>query len=177
MGANYEVISDRAFYEYEKLFFEEICLLDTEGRDSFDTALPAPLNRIHFACVQDTVERLTEITGLTSKFQWRNCLFVPIDRNIRPNDIYKEVYEELRTRHPSLFIRSYVYVIFIKVYGGGALDFGGSVNKAPVSKNDMQIYAWNTKYEIKLQGKVDLFNLKSSKKKDACEAEYDPTLN
>lgn len=177
MGANYEVISDRAFYEYEKLFFEEICLLDTEGRDSFDTALPAPLNRIHFACVQDTVERLTEITGLTSKFQWRNCLFVPIDRNIRPNDIYKEVYEELRTRHPSLFIRSYVYVIFIKVYGGGALDFSDSVNKAPVSKNDMQIYAWNSKYEIKLQGKVDLFNLKSSKKKDAREAEYDPTPN
>lgn len=99
MTVNYESISDKAFYEYEKLFFEEICSLDTEGRDSFDTPLPG-MEQIHFACVQDTVERLTELTGKLSTFQWRNCLFVPIDRNARPKDIYKEVFEELKHSFP-----------------------------------------------------------------------------
>ncbi len=163
MSVNYEHISDRVFYEYEKLFFEEICLLDTQGRDSFDTALPEPLERIHFACVQDTAERLTELTGRLSTFQWRNCLFVPIDKNIRPKDIYEEVYEQLKQTCPSLFIRSYVYVIFIKVYGAGALDLGVGIDETSVSKDDMQIYVWNTNYDIKPQGKADLFNLASSK--------------
>ena len=160
MTVNYESISDKAFYEYEKLFFEEICSLDTEGRDSFDTPLPG-MEQIHFACVQDTVERLTELTGKLSTFQWRNCLFVPIDRNARPKDIYKEVFEELKHSFPSLFIRSYVYVVFIKVYGAGVLDFGIDADDARVSKDDIQIYKWNTNYDIKWQKKVDLFNLAS----------------
>ena len=179
MSVRYESISDKAFYEYEKLFFEEICGLNTEGRDSFDTALPGPLEQIRFACVQDTVERLTELTGRLSTFQWRNCLFVPIDRNIRPNDIYEEVYEQLKQACPSLFIRAYVYVVFIKVYGAGTLGLGVDVDGAPISKDDMQIYAWNTNYDIKPQGKVDLFNLASSKEiKGVCEEERkQPALN
>lgn len=159
MAVSYESISPEAFYGYEKLFFEEVCLLDTKGRKSFDTALPEPLEQIHFACVQDTVERLTEETKRLSTFQWRNCLFVPIDKSVRPNDIYEEVYDELKRRHPSLFIRSYVYVVFIKVYGEGSLDFGVDANDASYLKDDLQIYAWNTKSEVKLQGKIDLFNL------------------
>lgn len=162
----FENLSEKTLARYEKLFFEEICLLDTKGRDSFGIPLPEPLERIHFACVQDTVERLTEETHRLSTFQWRNCLFVPIDKSVRPNDVYEEVYDELKRRHPSLFIRSYVYVIFIKVYGGEALDLGIEVDDIPVSKDDLQIYAWNTNYEVRLQGKTDLFNLLSGKQKD-----------
>ena len=162
----YESLSEDALSRYEKFFFEEVCLLDTKGRDSFGIPLPKPLERIHFACVQDTVERLTEETHRLSTFQWRNCLFVPIDKSVRPNDVYEEVYDELKRCHPSLFIRSYVYVIFIKVYGGGSLDLGIEVDDIPVSKDDLQIYVWNTNYEVRLQGKTDLFNLLSSKQKD-----------
>ena len=166
MAINYEQLSAEAFFEYEKLFFEDICLLDTTGRSSFSVPLPAPLDRVHFACVQDTVERLTEETGRLSVFQWRNCLFVPIDRTVRPNDIYEEVYEQLRSCHPSLFIRSYVYVVFIKVYGAESLDLEIEADRPSASKEDLQIYAWNTNYEVKLQGKVDLFNLLSSSQRE-----------
>lgn len=166
MSISLESISQERLVQYQRLFFEEICLLDTAGRDSFSVPLPTPLDRVHFACVQDTVERLTEETHRLSTFQWRNCLFVPIDRNTRPNDMYEEVYDELRRRHPSLFIRSYVYVIFVKVYGGESLDLGIGENDSPISKDDLQIYAWNTNYEVRLQGKVDLFNLLSSKQRD-----------
>lgn len=70
MTIEYASITEDELYSYEKLFFEDICLLDTSGRDSFSVPLPAPLDRIHFACVQDTVERLTKETGRLSVFQW-----------------------------------------------------------------------------------------------------------
>ena len=162
----FENLSEKILARYEKLFFEEVCLLDTKDRDFFSIPLPKPLERIHFACVQDTVERLTEETHRLSTFQWRNCLFVPIDKSVRPNDVYEEVYDELKRSHPSLFIRSYVYVIFIKVDGRESLDPGIEVDDIPVSKDDLQIYAWNTNYEVRLQGKTDLFNLLSSKQRD-----------
>lgn len=162
MTIEYASITEDELYSYEKLFFEDICLLDTSGRDSFSVPLPAPLDRIHFACVQDTVERLTKETGRLSVFQWRNCLFVPIEHNVKPNDIYDEVFEVLRNSHPSLFIRSYVYVIFIKTYGDSSLDLGQALSTQKASKKDLQIYAWNTNYDVRLQGKQDLFNLKGT---------------
>ena len=162
----FENLSEDALARYEKFFFEEVCLLDTKGRDSFGIPLPKPLERIHFACVQDTVERLTEETHRLSTFQWRNCLFVPIDKSVRPKDVYEEVYDELKRSHPSLFIRSYVYVIFIKVNRSETPSHSIELDDAPVSKDDLQIYAWNTNYEVRLQGKTDLFNLLSSKQKD-----------
>lgn len=166
MSIKCESIEQSLLLQYERVFFEEICGLDTTGRESLSVPLGSPLERMHFACVQDTVERLTaDWGGSLSKFQWRNCIFVPIDRLTRPNDIYEEVYETLRHEYPSLFIRSYVYVVFIKVYGSSALmlDFP---SPAP-SKDDLQIYAWNTNYEVRLQGKKDLFNLQNKQEVDA----------
>ena len=166
MGVRFEDIDPSLLLQYERIFFEDICGLDTVGRSSFSVPLPEPLERIHFACVQDTVERLTaDWGGRLSKFQWRNCLFVPIDRRTRLNDVYEEVYETLRDEHPSLFIRSYVYVVFIRVYGASSL--GLEVAARPASKDDLQVYAWNTNYEIKLQGKTDLFNLQNNQGVDA----------
>lgn len=163
MAIEYASITEQELCEYQRLFFERVCLLDTAGRDSFSIPLPAPLDRIHFACVQDTAERLTEETGRLSVFQWRNCLFVPIDRRVKINEVYEEVFEQLRHRHPSLFIRSYVYVIFIKVYGDNALNLDLDIPSRSISKDDLQIYAWNTNYDVKLQGKQDLFNLTGPK--------------
>lgn len=82
----------------------------------------------------------------------------------KPKDIYEEVYEAIRNNHPSLFIRSYVYVIFIRVYGVATL---GLDVEAPASKDDFQIYAWNTNYEVKPQGKKDLFNLQNKQEVSA----------
>ncbi|MBR3384571.1 MAG: hypothetical protein IKG69_05110, partial [Atopobiaceae bacterium] len=115
--------------------------------------------------MQDTLERLTaEWGGNLSKFQWRNCVFAPIDRRTRPNEAYEEVYEALRTEYPSLFIRSYVYVVFVKVYGAETLGLDVA---SVASKDDLQIYAWNTNYEVRLQGKRDLFNLRNKSNVEA----------
>ena len=166
MSVRYEEIDGRLLLQYEKLFFGEVCGLDVSDRDSLSIPLDSPLNRLHFACVQDTVERLTaDWGGNLSKFQWRNCIFIPIDRHAKPNDIYEEVYESLRHEYPSLFIRSYVYVIFIKVYGSSTLAL--DVPSVTPSRDDLQIYAWNTNYEVKLQGKKDLFNLQNKQGVDA----------
>lgn len=35
MTIEYASITEDELYSYEKLFFEDICLLDTSGRDSF----------------------------------------------------------------------------------------------------------------------------------------------
>lgn len=82
----------------------------------------------------------------------------------KPKDIYEEVYEAIRNNHPSLFIRSYVCVIFIRVYGVATL---GLDVEALASKDDFQIYAWNTNYEVKPQGKKDLFNLQNKQEVSA----------
>ena len=58
--------------EYERFFFKEICMFDTGSRKDFNIPLPAN-ERIHFACVQDTVRRLTEVTN---NFKVRKKLYV-----------------------------------------------------------------------------------------------------
>lgn len=159
---NSVAVSQEELTAYQRFFFEEICLLKTEGRTEFSCPLPCN-NLIHFACVQDTVKRLTEETGRLSRFQWRNCIFVPIDSRIAINDVYSEIYDWLKENYPSLFIRSYVYVIFIKIRDVGTLKLDGLDSKHVPTKDDFQIYAWNTNYDIKREGKTDLFNLKNSK--------------
>lgn len=156
-------ISQEELTAYQRFFFEEICLLSTEGRTEFSCPLPAN-DRIHFACVQDTVKRLTEETGRLSRFQWRNCIFVPIDGRTIINDIYLETYDWLKENYSSLFIRSYVYLVFIKIRGVDTLELEGLDSKHVPTKDDFQIYVWNTNYDIKREGKTDLFNLESSKK-------------
>lgn len=148
---------------YQRFFFEEICLLDTGDRADFSCPLPGN-ELLHFSCVQDTVKRLTEETGRLSRFQWRNCVFVPVDARVPINEIYESTFDWLKEHYPSLFIRSYVYVVFIKVKGVGALDFGETKQQIIPTKDDFQIYVWNTNYDIKREGKTDLFNLESSKK-------------
>lgn len=166
MSIRYEDIDPWILLQYERVFFEEVCGLDVSDRESLSVPLGAPLEKMHFACVQDTVERLiADWGGNLSKFQWRNCIFVPIDRRVRLHDIYEQVYEDIRREHPSLFIRSYVYVVFIKVYGSATL--GLDIPTAVPSKDDLQIYAWNTNYQVKLQGKTDLFNLQNKQGVDA----------
>lgn len=160
---------------YQRFFFEEICLLDTGDRADFSCPLPGN-ELLHFSCVQDTVKRLTEETGRLSRFQWRNCVFVPVDARVPINEIYESTFDWLKEHYPSLFIRSYVYVVFIKVKGVGALDFGETKQQIIPTKDDFQIYVWNTNYDIKREGKTDLFNLESSKK-DGSEEEIAKSIN
>ncbi|MEI7826162.1 MAG: hypothetical protein WCI01_12735, partial [Chlorobiaceae bacterium] len=76
-------------------------------------------------------------------------------------DIYQEIFRELKAKVPSIFVRSYVYLIFIKVESNDtpALDFGNDIELStkPPSFDDFQIYYWNTKYEVSRGDKSNLF--------------------
>jgi hypothetical protein len=142
----FERLSEDTLAAYERCYFEEVCKIPTGRRSTFSTPLPQ-IEGLHFACVQDTVERLIETEhGRLSTFQWRNFVFAPIDRNVSEKDVYERVFDELRRALPSIFIRSYVYLVFIEVYGAGALTLPG-VDSAPRAR-DFQTYYWNTNYDI-----------------------------
>lgn len=142
----FERLSEKTLAAYERFYFEEVCKIPTGSRRTFSTPLPQ-IEGLHFACVQDTVERLIETEhGKLSTFQWRNFIFAPIDRNVNEHEVYTQVFDELRKALPSLFIRSYVYLVFIEVYGAGALSLPG-LDIAP-STRDFQTYYWNTNYDI-----------------------------
>ena len=111
----FERLSEDTLAAYERCYFEEVCKIPTGRRSTFSTPLPQ-IEGLHFACVQDTVERLIETEhGRLSTFQWRNFVFAPIDRNVSEKDVYERVFDELRRALPSIFIRSYVYLVFIEV--------------------------------------------------------------
>ena len=130
----FERLSEDTLAAYERCYFEEVCKIPTGRRSTFSTPLPQ-IEGLHFACVQDTVERLIETEhGRLSTFQWRNFVFAPIDRNVSEKDVYERVFDELRRALPSIFIRSYVYLVFIEVYGAGALTLPG-VDSAPRAYN------------------------------------------
>ena len=81
---------------------------------------------------------------------------------------------------PSLFVRSYVYLIFIKVEPDDSptLDFGNDIQastKSP-SFDDFQIYYWNTKYEVRLGRKKNLFG-DSGTDKTQSDAKPDTVLD
>jgi hypothetical protein len=157
---HFERIDEDARKEYERFFFERICSMSIAGRKDFTVPLPQ-VEGLYFTSVQDTVERLTNLSGRLSKFQWRNCIFAPIGKSIRPRDIYEEVFKQLKSKAPSLFVRSYVYLIFIRFESKDTLtfDLGEAIQSTTIcpSTDDYQIYYWNTKYEVKRAGKKNLF--------------------
>ena len=160
MEIRFEFIDEEARRSYERFFFEKICSMVIGGRQNFTVPLPQ-VEGLYFTSVQDTVERLTDLSGRLSTFQWRNCIFAPISRSVRPKDIYEEIFKQLKSTVPSLFVRSYVYLIFIKLESNdtSSLDFGEAIQPTTVcpSANDYQIYYWNTKYEVRLGRKKNLF--------------------
>lgn len=160
MEMRFECIDEDERRTYERFFFGRICSINIAGRQDFTVPLPQ-VEGLYFTSVQDTVERLTDLTGRLSTFQWRNCIFAPISRSARPNDIYEEIFRQLKSKAPSLFVRSYVYLIFIKLESKAnmSLDFGDSIQPTTVcpSVDDYQIYFWNTKYEVRRGRKKNLF--------------------
>lgn len=160
MQVRLERIDEEARRAYERYFFEEICSMSVSDRRDFTVPLPQ-FEGMYFTAVQDTVERLTEISGRLSKFQWRNCLFAPVARSVRPSDVYAEVFAQLKSKAPSLFVRSYVYLVFIRLEldSTAPFDLGEVLQPQAVrpSAGDYQIYYWNTNYVVRPAGKKNLF--------------------
>ncbi len=160
MEISFESVDENTRRIYERFFFERICSMSVASRQDFTIPL-LQVEGLYFTSVQDTVERLTELSGRVSTFQWRNCVFAPISRSTKPKDVYEEIFSQLKAKVPSLFVRSYVYLIFIKFESSdkSTLDFDDDIQPATIcpSSDDFQIYYWNTKYEVKPGRKKNLF--------------------
>lgn len=160
MELRFEWIDEEVRRAYERFFFERICSMNVADRQDFTVPLPQ-VEGLYFTSVQDTVERLTDLSGRLSTFQWRNCIFAPIRRSEKPKEIHEEVFRRLKSKVPSLFVRSYVYLIFIKLKSNDTapIDFGEAIDYTTVrpSNDDYQIYYWNTKYEVRPGRKRNLF--------------------
>jgi hypothetical protein len=160
MAMHFVRISDDTRRAYERFFFEKICSMKIASRQDFTIPLPQ-VEGLYFTSVQDTVERLTDLSGRLSTFQWRNCIFAPISKSARSRDIYLKIFGLLKSRTPSLFVRSYVYLIFLKLESSEtpSFDFGEAIHPTVVRPryDDYQIYYWNTKYEVKPGRKKNLF--------------------
>lgn len=145
----FESLAEETLARYEKFYFEELCCVSTGDRRTFSIPL-SQYKGLHFACIQDTVERLTEVeSGRLSTLQWRNFVFAPIDKGVSPRNVYLKVFDDLQNVLPSIFIRSYVYVVFISVDGSGSLPFEGfgGGNRQPQTE-DFHTYEWNTTQRI-----------------------------
>ncbi|MBK6593304.1 MAG: hypothetical protein IPG23_11460 [Burkholderiales bacterium] len=160
MEIRFENVDENTRRIYERFFFERICSMSVASRQDFTIPL-LQVEGLYFTSVQDTVERLTELSGRVSTFQWRNCIFAPISRSTKPKEVNAEIFSQLKAKVPSLFVRSYVYLIFIKFESSdtSTLDFGEGIQPVTIcpSFDDFQIYYWNTKYEVKPGRKKNLF--------------------
>lgn len=137
--------------KYEHFFFEKICSMRNVRKDDLSVPLSMfdeykPLTNIWFSTVQDSIARMDARYGRLSTFQWRHCLFIPIASTTNANDIYKETFDLIKSHVPSLFIRSYVYAIFIRVDTNTLFPIS-SAQITPTTR-DFKIYLWNTQYKI-----------------------------
>ena len=152
-------ISTTDLSQYEKFFFENICNIDTGNRKNFSTAL-SEIPNANVAFAQDTISRLTRKGGRLSKFQWRICVFYPIEEKTNLNILKDEIFKSLKNEYPHFFVRSYVYVIFIKK------TYNLFSSNTEINKDNFQIYYSNTKYEIKSGQKNNLFNISKENNKE-----------
>ena len=152
-------VSETDLSQYEKFFFENICNINTGNRQNFSTAL-SEIPNANVAFAQDAISRLTKKGGRLSKFQWRICVFYPIEEKTNLNILKDEIFKSLKNEYPHFFVRSYVYVIFIKK------TYNLFSSNTEINKDNFQIYYSNTKYEITSGQKNNLFNISKENNKE-----------
>lgn len=107
----------------------------------------------------DKVDRLVRKSGKLRTRVWSNCYFIFHGGEIEPSKIYKDKVAEIKKHYPFLFIRSYVYFIFVntlKSRKASLLDESCRI----IETKDYKIWIFNSKYEVKEESrKTNLFGI------------------
>lgn len=106
----------------------------------------------------DKVDRLTKSYGRLRQRVWSNVLLIFHDNETNPEiDIQSKVMETKRN-HPYLFVRSYLYFIYINA---SQLDQQSLFQATKtISTSDYKIWQFNTKYQVsKLSRRTNLFDI------------------
>jgi len=95
----------------------------------------------------DKIDRLTRKSGRLRVRVWSNCYFIFHSDEIEPSKSYKEKVAVTKKHYPFLFIRSYVYFIFVDI----SKEKQASILLDPYRKietKDYKIWFFNSKYEL-----------------------------
>ncbi len=95
----------------------------------------------------DKVDRLTRKSGKLRTRVWSNCYFIFHSIEIEPTKVYKEKVAKIKKHYPFLFIRSYVYFVFINISNQNQSTLLGETYDI-IETKDYKIWLFNSKYEI-----------------------------
>lgn len=139
MELNNEIVS-----KYISYFFSRIVGFNSQEIKY----VPMSQNDNEFLSIaMDKVDRLTRKSGRLRTRVWSNCYFIFHSSEIEPSRVYKDKADAIKKRYPFLFIRSYVYFIFVNFSNEKQLTIlGESYEK--IETKDYKIWFFNSKYEV-----------------------------
>lgn len=107
-------------------------------------------NNIYFGITMDKIERLAKKSGRLRAQIWNTALFFFHDNTFQPRDNDEHVVSWFRQNYKHLFIRSYLYFVFI--------NKDNYQKKSMITTNDFRIFQLNSNYDIvELTSKSKLF--------------------
>jgi hypothetical protein len=143
------LINNEIINKYISYFFSEIVNFKNQKVDYI-----AMNNNEFLSIAMDKIERLTRKHGKLRHRVWSNCYFIFHNGEIEPKQVYENKFLEIKKQYPFLFIRSYLYVIFINIQKEKQNLY---IN---IETNDYKIWYFNSKYEVKEETRrTNFFNI------------------
>lgn len=130
---------------YINYFYRRIVGFNTERIDYMDFSVVS--KNVYFSVAMDRVKRLEDVSGRLRDNIWNNIVFVFHEGEIDPKEDHEVFFDKLRKETPSIFIRSYVYVVYINVAKTKIVNMFDA-DDYDISTKDFKIYYFNTNYEI-----------------------------
>lgn len=151
MELNAEIVSDYIGYFFSKI-------VGFENQEVRYTAISESSNEF-LSIAMDKIDRLTRKSGKLRVRVWSNCYFIFHNNEIDPSKIYKDKVATIKKRSPFLFIRSYVYFIFINISEEKQTSFLEEPHRK-IKTRDYKIWLFNSKYELQEETKrTNLFGI------------------
>jgi hypothetical protein len=151
MELNNEIVSD-----YISYFFSKI--VSFNNKEIKYTSIGQCDNEF-LSIAMDKIDRLRRKRGRLRSRVWSNCYFIFHSNEIEPSKIYREKVSEIKKRYPFLFIRSYVYFVFVNISKEkqATLPFE---RYRKIETKDYKIWLFNSKYELREETKrTNLFGM------------------
>lgn len=116
-------------------------------------------SREFLSIAMDKIDRLTRKSGRLRNRVWSNCYFVFHGSEIEPSKIYENKVKEIKKAFPFLFVRSYIYFVFIDISKGKQSTLLGD-KFDDIETKYYKIWLFNSKYEVQEETKrTNLFGI------------------
>lgn len=102
----------------------------------------------YLSIAMDKIDRLERRRGKLRLRVWSNCYFIFHSGEIEPLKVYKEKVNEIKKNYPFLFVRSYVYFIFVDISNENQSSFF-SISHNKIESKNYKIWLFNSNYEVK----------------------------